>query len=260
MIKANPKKTMKNYYFFIILLSSIAINAQSRCEDANYYVVSAYSHVKKAYDATNLSHLQYSANRSVESMKLSIEHLKACGCLQAIALTNKAVDILVKADEVEVYEDGRFFVKRGREATRLILDEVEKCDTYTDEDVAQAIASSENNEDALSALEEEQKRLEAQQKALVEKQASLKAQLKQQEAEKVKLAKMSLIKKYQGSIAANLKTYNATLKSCGCNASLTDTSSTVSTDVTENSIKTHYLDALSNLASNYVAKLNSCKN
>lgn len=250
---------MKNYYFFMILLASIAINAQSRCEDANYYVVSAYSHVKKSYDATNISHLQYSANRSVESMKLAIPQLQSCGCVKAIDLANKAMDILVKADGVDTYEDGRFFIKRGKEATRLVLDEVEQCDTYTDEQVASAIADSNDSEDALSALEEQQKRLEEQQKALIEKQAALKAKLQQQEAEKVLLAKKKLISSYENTLASNAKTYNETLKKCECGSSITKGNSSITADADTAAIKAHYIDALSNLASNYIAKLNACK-
>ncbi len=250
---------MKNYYFFIILLASMMINAQSRCEDANYYVVSAYSHVKKAYDATNISHLQYSANRSVESMKLSLEHLKSCGCVKAIELTNKAMEILVKTDDAETYEDGRFFVKRGKEATRTILDEVENCDTYTDEEVAEALVSSSDNADALSALEREQQKLEQQQKALVAKQAALKQKLKQQEEERVLLAKKALITKYENVLSKNLKHFNTSLKDCDCNTTLTHSASTPSTGISDPAIKAHYINALKNLTSNYMSKLEACK-
>jgi hypothetical protein len=250
---------MKNYYFFIILLTSIAINAQSRCEDANYYVVSAYSHVKKAYDATNISHLQYSANRSVESMKLSIEHLKSCGCVKAIELANKAMETLAKADDVETYEDGRFFVKRGKEATRSVLDEVENCDTYTDEEVAEALVSNSDDTDALSALEREQQKLEQQQKALIAKQAALKQKLQQQESERILLARKKVITKYQNVLSTNLKTYNTSLKNCDCSSTLTDTDNAPTSDKSEDAIKAHYISALKTLASNYIFKLEACK-
>lgn len=48
---------MKHFYLFLVLITSLSINGQSDCDNANYYLVSAYSHVKTSYDANNISHL-----------------------------------------------------------------------------------------------------------------------------------------------------------------------------------------------------------
>ena len=90
---------MKNYYIiYFFIASSFAINAQTNCDQANSYLVSAYSHLKDAYDSNNISHLKYYANRSVESFKLSKNTLINCGCETALVLVNKGIDLLAKVE------------------------------------------------------------------------------------------------------------------------------------------------------------------
>ena len=106
---------MKHFYLFLVLITSLSLNVQTDCDNANYYLVSAYSHVKTSYEANNISHLKYAANQSVKTLKLSKKTLVNCNCEKAIELANKAIVLLSKVEAAEAYEDGRYFVKKGRD-------------------------------------------------------------------------------------------------------------------------------------------------
>ena len=118
---------MKNYYLLFFLITSLTISGQTSYDNANSYLVSAYSHVKDSYDSNNINHLQYYANRSVESFKLAKEALNNCDCKAALELTDKSIELLVKVDTAETYEDGRFYVKRARDFSKNSVIEIDKC-------------------------------------------------------------------------------------------------------------------------------------
>lgn len=241
------------YLYLLIFIPSLSINAQSDCDDANYYLVSAYSHVKTSYEANNISHLKYSANRSVEALKLSKKTLSKCGCEKALELTEKAIVLLSKVEAAPTYEDGRFFVKQGRDICKESVIEIDKCAT------SKPIAETTNTQ-ALSDLEKEQQQLIQQQEALKRKEAEIKMKLAEQKDKDVLLKKEQLILNYKLLISSNIKTYNETLKSCNCNhKSITDitNSENVSSKNIED-IKTHYLNNLKTLATNYLIELNTC--
>lgn len=246
---------MKYIYLFLTLITSLSISGQSNCDDANYYLVSAYSHVKTSYEANNISHLKYSANRSVESLKLSKKTLINCGCESALALANKAIVLLAKVDAAETYEDGRFFVKQGRDLCKESVIEIDKCATSTN-----TIDYINTNTQTLSDLEKEQLNLKQQQDALKLKETEIKIKLAEQKDKEVLLKKEQLILSYKTLISANIKTYNETLKSCNCNHKTIpniDNSENTSAKNTEE-IKTYYINNLKILASNYLAELNTC--
>jgi hypothetical protein len=118
---------MKCFHLFLGLIIGSLGYGQTACEDANSYLVSAYSHVKKAYEANNISHLKYYANRSLQSFKSSKKDLVNCGCTPAIDLSEKAIDLLAKVESAKTYEDGRFFVKRARGISKESMVEIDKC-------------------------------------------------------------------------------------------------------------------------------------
>lgn len=244
---------MKHFYLFFALIFSVFTNAQQDCDNANYYLVSAYSHVKTSYDANNISHLKYSANRAVESLKLYKKELTNCNCTKALELANKAMALLVKVDAAETYEDGRFFVKQGRDLCKESVIEIDKCATTTSTNV-------QVNTNDLSDLEKEQLKLKQQQEALKLKEAEIKAKLVEQKEKELLLKKEQLILNYKTLIASNIKTYNETLKNCNCNhKTITDSNSLE--DLSNKSldeIKLFYVDSLKTLASNYLAELNTC--
>jgi hypothetical protein len=249
---------MKNYYLFLVLLVSFNFYGQSNCEEANSYLVIAYSHVKDAYDSNNISHLQYYANRSLESFKLSKKTLTTCGCEPALKLANKAIDLLAKVDDTETYEDGRFFVKRARDISKESVIEIDKCS------MANYVPQEDNysESDKLSELQKEQLKLKQQQDALKLREAEIKTKLAEQKEQQLTIEKKQLILAFESAIASHIKTYNETLKICDCNHDIlkqNDTSEGLLTKSIED-IKTHYNNILKTLTSNYLAQLNLCNN
>ncbi|ULC58725.1 hypothetical protein MBM09_12485 [Flaviramulus sp. BrNp1-15] len=244
---------MKYLYFFILVFPSIFINAQNNCDEANSYLVSAYSHVKDAYEANNISHLKYYANRSLESFKLSKKTLTTCGCETALNLADKSIDLLAKVEYAETYEDGRFYVKRARDISKESVIEVDKCSVATNYEDTTEITE-------LSDLQNEQLKLKQQQEALKLKEAQIKAQLAEQKEKQLTLKKKQLISSYKSAIASNVKTYNESLKICNCNHKLIEVNNT-STDLLSNSIeeiKTHYINDMKTMATVYMDTLDSC--
>ena len=107
---------MKNYYIFLLSVLFIGqIQAQTKCSEADSDINYAYSHIKSAYDANNISDLQYYAYRSLEALRRAEPVLKACGCEPTLRLTEDGIALLERVDSAESYEDGRFYVKRARE-------------------------------------------------------------------------------------------------------------------------------------------------
>ncbi|WOD43858.1 hypothetical protein [Hwangdonia lutea] len=253
---------MKHYYFLLVLATTLNFNAQTaNCDEANSYLVNAYSHVKDAYEANNISHLKYYANRSLEAFKLSKKTLKDCGCEAALKLSNKSIDLLAKVEDSETYEDGRFFVKRARDLSKESVIEIDKCaysNTADAIDDLQVAAADETNE--LSDLQKEQLALQKQQEALKLKAAEIKNRLAQQEEKALQLEKEQLIMAYKTAIASNIKSYNEALKVSGCNhAALKEAGTTI--DVSTKSIeaiKKHYINTLKTLGSKYLSQLNLC--
>ena len=248
---------MKNYYLFFLLITAFTINGQTAFDEANYYLGSAYSHVKDAYDSNNISHLKYYSNRSVESFELSKPTLKSCGCVTALKLADKAIETLVKVEDAETFEDGRFYVKRGRDITKESMIEIDKCSAgvYNTNSV-EIIDTSE-----LSEIQNEQLKLKQQQEALKLKEQELKSQLAEQKEKELTLKKKQLILSYESAVNANVKTYNETLNVCNCNhdpLKFTE-SNDLSSESIEN-IKSHYSSSLKTLATNYLSQLEVCAN
>lgn len=247
---------MKYYYFILLLITTIHSKGQTtNCDEANSYLVNAYSHVKDAYNSNNISHLKYYANRSLESFKLSKKTLKGCGCETALNLTNKSIDLLAKVEHVETFEDGRFFVKRARDLSKESVIEIDKC-AYNNDSVE--IETNGNTE--LSELQNEQLALKKQQEALKLEAAKIENKLALQEEKALILKKEQLVVSYKSAVASNIKTYNDALKICDCNhETLKDTNATIDLGTKSiEAIKKHYIDTLKTLASNYLSQLSLC--
>ena len=243
---------MKKYYLLCFLMTSLVVNAQTNCDDANSYLVNAYSHVKNAYDSNNISHLKYFANRSVESFKLSKESLITCGCKTALNLANKGIDLLAKVKHVETFEDGRFYVKRARNISKESVIEIYKC--------AFASYNNTNAIQVISDLKSKQLKLKQQYEILKHKEKQIKTNLAQQKDKELRLKKKQLILSYKNAVASNIKTYNDVFKICDCNHEAI-LNIEASEDISKKSIKdirNFYNDNLKVLASNYLTELNSC--
>ena len=239
---------MKHFCLFLCLITSSVINAQNSCDQASAYLVNAYSHVKDAYDSNNISHLQYYANRSMESFKLSKENLVNCGCMKALALANKGIDLLAKVETVEVYEDGRFYVKRAREIAKESIIELDK------------FTASSYKSEPLTSLELEQEQLRQQQMALKQKEEEIKRKLAEQELKSAQLKREKLINDYKTALASNIKSYNDALNICNCSHNLLSYNE-VENEISSKSndeIKTHYLANIRAITATYLNTLSAC--
>ncbi|MBD0824041.1 hypothetical protein [Aestuariibaculum marinum] len=253
---------MKNFYYLFCLIGALSMHAQSKCDNANAYLVSAYSHVKSSYDANNISHLKYSAHRSLESINLAKKTLEDCNCSKALEQANKALEVLAKVDDQPTYEDGRYFVKRAKEFCKQSVIEMDKCATssYSMQNIEEEYVADATDTNDLASLKNEQAVLLAQQEALKRKEAEIKRQLAEQKEKKLLLEKQQLVLSYEKMIDLNIKTYNETLKSCNCGyQTIVKSSNSVNTsDMSTEALKTHYTNQLKSLASKYLAELDSC--
>ena len=253
---------MKNFYYLFCLISTLSIHAQNKCDNANAYLVSAYSHVKSSYEANNISHLKYSAHRSLESINLAKKTLADCNCTKALEQANKALEVLAKVDDQPTYEDGRYFVKRAKEFCQQSVIEMDKCATssYSMPEVVEEDVADASDSNDLASLKNEQAALLAQQEALKRKEAEIKKQLAAQKEKELLLKKQQLVVSYEKMIDLNIKTYNETLKSCNCgHQNISKSSSGNTSEMTTEALKVYYTNQLKTLASAYLAELDSCK-
>ncbi|GAB1857175.1 hypothetical protein MHTCC0001_20110 [Flavobacteriaceae bacterium MHTCC 0001] len=250
---------MKNHYLILCFITAaFAINAQTtNCDDANYYVLSAYSHVKTSYDANNISHLKYYAHRSLESYKLSEPALPNCNCDSATELSVKVMDLLAKVDGAETFEDGRFFVKRAREIAQKIVAELDDCTVPTSDDEVASVDTS-----GLSELERKQNELLRQQEALKQEAEALKAKIAEEEkaANQLAIDRKNLISSYNQIIPSTVENYNNTLKKCGCDKEtiVYKNDNMDFSNKSLKSVKSHYLTTLETLTSEYLEQLKNC--
>ncbi|MBD0834891.1 hypothetical protein [Aestuariibaculum suncheonense] len=251
---------MKNFYYLLFLISTINLYAQNNCDNANAYLVSAYSHVKTSYEANNVSHLKYAAHRSLESINLAKKTLADCNCSKALEQANKALEVLAKVDDQPTYEDGRYFVKRAKEFCQQSVIEMDKCATSS---YSMQVVEEENTADSndLASLKNEQAALLAQQEALKRKEAEIKRQLAEQKEKELLLKKQQLVVSYEKVIDLNIKTYNETLKSCNCGHQtiIKSSDSANTSDMSTEALKEYYTNQLKTLAKAYLAELDSCK-
>ncbi|GAA3599165.1 hypothetical protein Q4Q39_18650 [Flavivirga amylovorans] len=254
---------MKNYYFILFLITSLSVSGQGNCDYANSYLVSAYSHVKDSYDSNNINHLQYYANRSLESFKLAKKEFTDCNCQAALDLTDKCIELLAKVDTAETFENGRFFVKRARDYGKNSVIEIDKCSAAAPtNEVSEDLTVAQGQDDDLTDLQNEQLRLKQQQEALKLKEQQIKMKLAEQKEKELEIKKKKIILTYESAITSNINIYNETLNICGCinykpfrdNKSLEDMSEKSIDDV-----KTHYMTRIKSMASEYVSLINDCE-
>lgn len=254
LINLNPNVMEKHYLFILFLFSSNVFFSQTSCDDANSDLIYAYSHVKSSYNANNISHLKYYANRSLESFERSKKKLKECGCETAYDLAFEAAQLLIKVETAESFEDGRFFVKRARDIAQESVTELDKCTIPTKD------APVVTNNQELSSLQMEQETLRKQQEALKIRAEELKVKMAEQNEMELKLQKEAMINSYKSAISSNIESYNNALKVCNCsNAAIKQENHNI--DVSQKSveeIKIFYLNSLKGITSNYLAQLDLC--
>lgn len=253
---------MKTYYllFIFTFTYSLSLQAQTDCDNANYYLVSAYSHVKDSYDSRNISHLKYYANRSLESLKLSKKALSGCKCDTAVKLASNASDLLIKVEDAETWEDGRFFVKRARDISKESVIAIDQCtaNMQANDVVTNNIELTTTGNSELADLQNEQLKLKQEQDALKLKQDAVKKKLALQKEKELQLEKQVLTLAFKKNIAKQIKTYNETLNISGCQYNSLKPIKSFEDAYDATNIKTHYLNYLKALADNYINQLSTC--
>ncbi|MDN3666464.1 hypothetical protein ACFFU1_13170 [Algibacter miyuki] len=250
---------MKTYVLLTALFTTLISNSQAACDDANAYLVNAYSHIKDSYDSNNISHLKYYANRSLESIELAKENLEGCDCQTAVDLAGETVDLLLKVENQPTFEDGRFYVKRARELSQKSVIASDKCTAGITNNGNNDVLDDDNT---LAELQNEQLKLKQQQEALKLKEAELKMKLSAQKDKALRLEKKQLISGYNLTITENIKTFNKTLMHCG-NANTVLKSPAIEVGLADNdmdAINVYFIKILKTLTSEYATALNACGN
>lgn len=241
---------MKKIYIFLIF-SSVVLSAfgQSECLDAQSDLNYAYSHVKSAYESNNLSHLKYYSKRSLDAFDRAKAYLENCNCRNSYDLAFKAHELLGKVENAELFEDGRFYVKRARELAQKSINEFEICSKYTIED------------EALVELEYEREKLKEQQEKLRQKELEIKQQLLRKEQKELLLKKEKLIAINEEALTTNILAYNNMLSACECNSTVSRSSlsneNLLSKSIAQ--IKLFYLNSAKEITASYLSSLSQCK-
>ncbi len=248
---------MNKHYLFLCALFTYAFTfSQTECADADSNLIYAYSNVKSAYKANNISHLKHYAHKSLQSFEKAKINLTKCGCTKAFDLSYKAAELLAKVEPAKTYEDGRFFVKRAREIAKESITELNKCSISTDEPLN---IETENTNDDLIDLQKEQAKLEQQKLELKKKEVAIKEKLANQKNKENYLIKVALIKKYKTALNSNIKSFNAILKIYGSDTKipLDIEGDTNLTSKSIEGIKVYYLNSTKNMTALYLEKLNA---
>tara|TARA_R110001583_G_scaffold41775_1_gene132851 strand:+ start:3774 stop:4535 length:762 start_codon:yes stop_codon:yes gene_type:complete len=251
---------MKNIYlFFLIFISYSVIQGQTiGCSDADSDLIYAYSNVKSAYEANNISHLKYYSDKSLKSFEKAKINLKKCGCDAAFDLAFKASELLAKVEPAETFEDGRFFVKRAKEIAQNCITELNKCTIPT---VDTSISNAENSNDALNALQLEKDKLEQQRLELKLKEDEIIKKLNDQKQEALQSQKETFIKQHEDMLNSNIKMCNEVLKMYNSTSELPiyDKKDAPLLSESLNDIKAYFLNITKTTNALYLEKLNLCK-
>ena len=240
---------MKNYYIFLLSVLFIGqTQAQTNCSEANSDINYAYSHIKSAYDANNISDLQYYAYRSFEALKRAEPILKACGCEPTLRLTEDGISLLERVDNADSYEDGRFYVKRARELSRKGIASLDECNQISAE------------EEELLTLEMEQQTLKMKQQELLRQQQELEQRLLDQKKKELLIQKELLITNYGAALSSNVKSYNESLRNFDCSSPVEiDTPSHDELlEKTPKALKSYYMNAIKKAADRYLMSMEKC--
>lgn len=238
---------MKNYYALgVALFLCTSIKGFSQCSDVQSDLSYAYSHVKDAFEANNLTHLQYYANRSLEAFKRAQEKFKTCKCEVADNLTYDNIITLEKVESSETFEDGRFYIKRAIEGAKNTMNALDKC----------TAVSSTSNYSAASTT------INTTMIAQADASGLDPLQLAAQKEQELKQIKQLLIGKNKAVVLSNIEVYNQALEICNCKSKILDiTQNEEENELISKSIediKSHYLNTLKELTSNYLTQLNQC--
>jgi hypothetical protein len=234
----------KQYVFILFFLIFLKFQCQTNCSQADSDIIYAYSDVKTSYEANNISHLKEYAYRSLKAFERAKPKLKDCGCEASYNNAYDAAELLAKVEDAETFEDGRFFVKRARDIAKQCIIELDKCTAA--EQVQQPDVNSDDNNNDLAQLQNQQAKLKQQQMELKLKEQEIKLKLAEQKEKELTLQKEQLISQYNTAISSSVKNYNDLLKMCGCNHTMSNPNNNSNTLTSKSieEIKIYYLNNL----------------
>ena len=116
-----------NLLFSFFLTSCIAINAQSTCEDAFSAANYSVAHATNAYEAYNMIHVQEWAAKAMETFQEVEDITSECGCDDVSDLAYEGYEASEKSQYENTWERSRFFAKRAREKSILMMEALALC-------------------------------------------------------------------------------------------------------------------------------------
>ncbi|MGJ5642211.1 hypothetical protein [Formosa sp. S-31] len=243
---------MKQLYTLgVALLLCTPFKGFSQCSDVQSDLSYAYSHVKDAFEANNLTHLQYYANRSLKAFERAQDKFKTCKCEVANNLTYDNIETLEKVDRAKTFEDARFFIKRAIEGAKNTMNALDKCTAVGASDLPLV-----NNSTSLASATPSA--------PIITSSSVSNDQLKLAEQKELELRqiKQLLIGQNKAIVLSNIEVYNKALEICDCKSEVLDiTQNEEENELISKSIdqiKSHYLNTLKQLTASYLSQLNQC--
>lgn len=243
---------MKQLYTLgVALLLCAPFKGFSQCSDVQSDLSYAYSHVKDAFEANNLTHLQYYANRSLKAFERAQEKFETCKCEVANNLTYDNIETLEKVDRAKTFEDARFFIKRAIEGAKNTMNALDKCTAVGASDLPLV-----NNSTSLASATPSA--------PIITSSSVSNDQLKLAEQKELELRqiKQLLIGQNKAIVLSNIEVYNKALEICDCKSEVLDiTQNEEENELISKSIdqiKSHYLNTLKQLTASYLSQLNQC--
>ncbi|WP_066220727.1 hypothetical protein [Formosa haliotis] len=255
---------MKLYYTLgIALFACLSFKGFSQCSDVQPDVNYAYSHVKSAFEANNLTHLQYFADRSLKAYERAQEKFKTCDCEGATNFTYENIQYLKKVDRSETFEDARYYIKQSVEGAKNILAALDECTakTYIAPPAIEDEADLASNTTEPTVMPTQTVSTTNYSAAATTSSADP-IQLAEQKERELLAIKNMLISKNKSVLNTNVSAYNEALALCNCNTEPITVTPSPEDQVLQyksiDGIRSHYLNALKTLTSTYLSKLNAC--
>ncbi len=211
---------MKKIYFFLFALLSVShFYAQNFCEDADSYLVYAFSNAKRSFESNNIQHVKHYSEKSLKSLEKAKFNLKKCGDNTSYELAYDGIEILEKVEYQDKYEEAVFFAKKAKGIIENCMDALSNY-TYAE-------TSDDDSE------------------------------ITKQQIETANIEKRKIINTYEEILLSNINSFNEILKRCGSTSILE--SENIDKDKLEDKsaveIKTYYMERITELTNSYLTEL-----
>lgn len=273
---------MKRFLFLITSLFLIQFAEAQKCDDAFSAANYSVAHTNKAYDSNNPVHVKEWTEKAMETLSEVEEITSKCGCTEVSDLAYEAYEACDRAQVESTFERTRFFAKRAREKTKLMIAALSRCTHLSQDEIFNkgkntSYNSSKYNseeEDTNNALNIQQQELLEQQQELLEQQRLLQQKIAEQQKQ-VALVKQQrateLIQQKKIKVSAEIslseiqKNFEKLANSIGCNEALkvSRISFTRTVDALEKEslrdTKTFYVDKLNEIVDKFNRVFSECE-